>query len=441
VARTKLTDRFIRNLKPTGSNRDEILDTVVPQLMLRVTSTGHKSFALLARYPGSRNSTRRLLGIFYDGDARVLEKDDPDILDRGGAALSLAEARDKARIWLGMIARGRDPGVEKRASRDSNLRKEAEQRHAAATAFERVAGLWIKRKVAGLKQELEVERIIDREFTSRWKGRPIAEITRDEYREAIRIIAERAPYHAHNILGHLRRLLDWAAECGEFGAFVSPLKDVKPAAWLDTKKQPRARILTPDELRAVWQAAVDMGYPWGSIVQLLTLTGQRLREIADLSWPEIDLDGRIITIPGSRMKGKATHELPLAPRALALLRELPRFSGPFVFSLKAGIRPVGGFIRPKTRLDEASGVSDWRLHDLRRTARSGFSALSGFEDTVREAVLDHRPSGIRRVYDVHKYFDEKLALLTAWEARLMAIVEPAEGKIAAVSSATSSPSV
>jgi integrase len=189
--------------------------------------------------------------------------------------------------------------------------------------------------------------------------------------------------------------------------------------------------LTADELHAVWQAAVKEGYPFGDAVRLLALTGQRLREIADLSWSEIDLDGRVITVPAERMKAKAAHEVPLAPAALALLRELPRFDGPYVYSLKGGVRPVGGFDRVKTRLDEASGVTGWRLHDLRRTARSGFSALAGFEDVHREAVLDHRRKGIARTYDLHKYYAEKLALLTAWEERLFAIVAPAPSEAAA----------
>jgi integrase len=157
---------------------------------------------------------------------------------------------------------------------------------------------------------------------------------------------------------------------------------------------------------------------------LLILTGQRLREIADLSWPEIDLDGRLITIPAERMKGGAAHEVPLAPDALALMRGLRRFTGKYVFTLNGGVRSVAGFDRPKKRLDHISGVSDWVLHDIRRSARSNFSALA-FPDEVREAVLDHKPGGIRRVYDLHKFTREKLALLTAWEERLLAIVEPA----------------
>jgi integrase len=421
MPRLKLTDKFIRNVTCRGDARDEYMDTVVPQLMLRVTSSRHKSFYLLARFPGFVHPTRRKLGDFYDGDSRVLDQPDPDILDRPGAALSLAEARDKARIWLGLIARGRDLGAERKAAAVAIKTKESAQREAAKNVFERVAAQWIRRKVAGLKQELEIGRIIEREFTSRWRGRPIGEITREDYRVAIREIAERAPHQAHNSLGHLRRLLAWASESGEFGAYTSPLRDVRPSAWIDVRKMPRSRVLTTEELRAVWQAAVIMGYPWGDIIRLLILTGQRLREIADLSWPEIALDDKVITIPAKRMKGKAAHEVPLAPQALALLESLPRWTGPYVFSLTGGVRPVGGFSRAKEKLDELSTVSNYKLHDLRRTARSNFSALP-FPDEVREAVLDHKPSGIRRVYDRHKWTTEMMALLTAWEGRLLNIV-------------------
>jgi integrase len=422
MPRLKLTDKFIRNVTCRGDGRVEYMDTVVPQLMLRVTSSRHKSFNLLARFPNFAHPTRRKLGDFYDGDPSVLDQPDPGILDRPGAALSLAEARDKARIWLGLIARGRDIGAERKAAAASIKAKETAQREAAKNVFERVASAWVARKCSGLKQELEIDRLIEREFTSRWKGRPIADIGKDEYRQAVRAIEERgAGAQAYNALGHLRRLLAWAGECGEFGSFTSPLRDVRPASWIDAKRVERSRVLSPDELRAVWQAAVTMGYPWGDCIRLLALSGQRLREIADLSWPEIDMDQRLATIPANRMKSGAAHELPLAPYALALIESLPRWPGKFVFSVNGGTRSIGGFNRAKEKLDALSGVTDWVIHDVRRSARSGFSALSA-EDHVRECVIAHRRAGIKGTYDLHLYRAEKLAVLAAWESRLAAIV-------------------
>src|ERR1700730_11310117 len=100
MTRLKLSARFIETVKPDPRQRLEFLDVIVPQLMLRVGETGHKSFALLARYPRAKNPTRRLLGPVYEGPPLP---PDPDILTRPGAALTLAEAREKARLWLGLI--------------------------------------------------------------------------------------------------------------------------------------------------------------------------------------------------------------------------------------------------------------------------------------------------------------------------------------------------
>ena len=76
------------------------------------------------------------------------------------------------------------------------------------------------------------------------------------------------------------------------------------------------------------------------------------------------------------------------------------------------------------KMDELSGVTGWRNHDLRRTARSHWSAIPGISDTVKELMLAHVQPGIRAVYDRFGYRDQKRALLVAWEQRLMAIVSP-----------------
>jgi integrase len=172
-------------------------------------------------------------------------------------------------------------------------------------------------------------------------------------------------------------------------------------------------------------AAGNLGYPWGDCVQLLILSGQRLREIADLSWREVDLDDRLITISGKRMKGGRAHEVPLAERALALLRAVPQWpeGRGYVFSASAGKRPLAGFSRIKQRLDELSRVRDWILHDLRRTMRTRLSALP-IEDRVREAMIAHAAPGLHQVYDQHRYLAEKRRGFALWEGRLSAILEP-----------------
>jgi integrase len=142
-------------------------------------------------------------------------------------------------------------------------------------------------------------------------------------------------------------------------------------------------------------------------VRLLLLTGQRLREVAEITWSEIDLDKALWTIPPERMKADAPHVVPLAPKAVELLESLPHWHGPYVFSNKDGARPIAGFSDMKARLDTLMpDISDWWFHDLRRTLRTGLSALR-IPETVAELAIAHTQKGLHRTYDQHASLDEK----------------------------------
>jgi integrase len=197
------------------------------------------------------------------------------------------------------------------------------------------------------------------------------------------------------------------------------------------EKLSRDRVLSDGELRAVWNAAGELGYPWGDCIRLLVLSGQRLREIADLNWSEINLNERLITIAGTRMKNGNAHDIPLGDHALALLRAVPEFpeGRGVVFSASGGKRPVAGFSRTKERLDRLSGVTNSVLHDIRRTMRTRLSALP-IEDRVREAMIAHAAPGLHKVYDQHRYLAEKRAGFALWEAKLHSIVAPEQKVIA-----------
>jgi integrase len=188
----------------------------------------------------------------------------------------------------------------------------------------------------------------------------------------------------------------------------------------------RDRVLTDDEIRLVWAAAEQEAYPFGSLVKALLMSGQRLREIANARWAEID--GDTLAIPAARMKGKVAHSLPLTDRMRELLDGLPRFAGgDYVFTTTAGRRPIGGFSRMKRRLDRRIAASDavapWQIHDLRRSMRTGM-AEAGIMPFIGELVIGHRQQGVHAVYDKAKYDREKRAALEAWEKRLIEIVEP-----------------
>jgi integrase len=125
------------------------------------------------------------------------------------------------------------------------------------------------------------------------------------------------------------------------------------------------------------------------------------------------------------MKGDAAHEVPLPPAAVAILKSLPRWRGNFVFSTTGGERPISGFSKMKLKIDAAIAepIAPWRFHDLRRTMRTGLSALP-IPNNVAELCIAHAQPGLHQVYDRHSYRDEKRRAFELWTARLAEIIEP-----------------
>ena len=92
-----------------------------------------------------------------------------------------------------------------------------------------------------------------------------------------------------------------------------------------------------------------------------------------MTWDEVDLDAGLWTLAGNRTKNGKAHFVHLSAPAIALLARMPRL-GDFVFT-KNGKASFQDYSRHKRALDVASGVSGWRLHDLRRTVVSGMARL------------------------------------------------------------------
>jgi len=120
---------------------------------------------------------------------------------------------------------------------------------------------------------------------------------------------------------------------------------------------------------------------------------------------------------------------------VAVLQSLPRFhKGDYLFSTTFGKKPVNGFSRAKDAFDEEmlrqlqegdakATLPEFVIHDIRRTVRTGLSAIPNISDLVRELVIGHTRPGLHKVYDQYAYLDEKRFALDAWAARLRAIVE------------------
>ena len=138
----------------------------------------------------------------------------------------------------------------------------------------------------------EVERDIRKEFIARWGKRPITAITPHDVIAVLdEAVARGAPYQAHNVLGYVRRIFNWAIARSVYDLDRSPCDRMRPADVIGSKAL-RTRVLTDPELRALWRATEALGYPYGPLFQLLILTGQRKSEVAEASWPEFDVERR-----------------------------------------------------------------------------------------------------------------------------------------------------
>jgi integrase len=201
--------------------------------------------------------------------------------------------------------------------------------------------------------------------------------------------------------------------------------------------------LTAVEIRAVWQASDQMGV-FGQVVRFLLATAQRRSEVGEMEWRELDQERRVWLIPRGRMKADRAHLVPLSPLSLSILAEQPKL-GAHVFAStrsapRGGTIPISGWSKFKARLDalaveamrQLTGtpevtISEWRLHDLRRTAAS-LMTERGVSRFIASKVLGHAEQTVTgKHYDLYEYAAEKKQALDLWGARLAAIIEGREG--------------
>ena len=388
-----LTDLLIKKL-PLPDKRREVPDGRIGGLYLIVQPSGAKSWAV--RYRANGAPRKLTLGAY--------------------PAVDLATARRRAQEAIGEVAGGNDPAAQKQASRAA-----ARMERAAETdRVETVAEQFIARHIRATMRPSwarEAERMVRKEIVGAWKGRRLSEIRKPDIHRLLDAIVDRpAPVLANRTLATFRRMCSWAIGRGIIEA--SPCDQIKAPA----PERPRDRVLDDDELRSVWVAAEALGYPFGPLVQLLVLTGQRLAEVAEMRWAEVDLAARLWTIPAERCKNGRTHQLPLSQQALAILEGLPRIEGErgFVFTTN-GKTPVSGFSKARARLGAAlPDAPPFVLHDLRRSTATGMAKL-GVDLHVIERCLNHVSGsfgGIVGVYQKHKFEDGMRRAMDAWARHL-----------------------
>ncbi len=347
------------------------------------------------------------------------------------------KARSRAEALERTVSEGIDPLRQQEESREAERRRQVEAERAKERAFADFAERFIERRVAGLDSGKLKASILRRRFIARWGDRDLATITRVDVGAALDAIAdEGTPSAAWNALRAIRPLFGYAVERGLIE--VNPASKLRP----DATERSRSRVLSDAELVEIWAASGELAYPFGAMVRLLMLTGQRRNEVAGMAWPEVDLEGGLWAIPGERTKNEQGHIVHLAPQAVDVVANLPRLSEAFVFST-TGTAPVSGFSKAKLRLDaellkarrkkaadagsdpaRVKALPEWTLHDLRRTMATGLAHM-GVLPHVTEKILNHNPkalSGVAGIYNRHEYLAERKVAIEAWARRIEGLV-------------------
>jgi integrase len=380
-----LTARQIQGLRATGKQY-ELVDGQVPGLRLRVSQQGTKSFMLLYRHRDAKRRVR--LGRFPE--------------------LGLAEARRIANRLLAEARAGHDP------------RPATEEKNDALQSVADLAEDFLIKHVQRNNKSGTIEgttRILRKDIIGPWAERCVGDVTRSDVIKLIdTLVEERSPHAASNVFRAGRTFFNWLATRHVIEA--SPFEGLKDPA----PQTSRERVLLDEELRAIWHATTTLGSPWDSIVRLLILTGRRRAEVVEARWSEFDFDNGIWEIPAARTKGGRSSIKPITPLMGAELQRLEMHGDGLIFPSRSSAsgRAVSGFTKMKSRLEDLSGVNDWRLHDIRRTVATNLARL-GIPDSTIARILDHRLYGIPDVtgiYNRYQYVPEMREALKTWETHL-----------------------
>jgi integrase len=381
-----LTKSAIDNL-PVGSRDAVHWDADLPGFGVKVTPKGRKIFIVMYRLAGAGSRLRKYT-----------------IGPYGRVTLPMARAQAQ-KIFAARLD-GRDPAEEKKQSR----------RRLVVDRVDDLVETYIRERVAQTETWRTISNLLRRDVTAHWGNKSIHEIKKRDVSDLIGLIAQRNDHAGHRLLKTLKTFFRWCVG--------RAIIDFSPADGITSnyRQISRDRVLTDDELAAIIIAARKMESPYGGIIELLALTGQRRNEVSSLKWDELDEQSRTWSIPGSRTKNKKAHIVHLSEQAWRVVEGRPR--GTYVFAT-TGTKPFSAFAKGKSAIDQLCGISGWRVHDLRRTVVSGMARL-GVPPHVADKILNHQAgaiSGVAAVYQRHEFLAERKEALNRWGAHVTHIVD------------------
>ena len=353
------------------------------------------------------------------------------------SAVDLDEARALRDQGKAAVARGEDPA---RSARIEVARKVEERRREKTTA-ELVDDycLWLDRQDLSAKHKTDEKRQTKRAIELAEVGNlPAMELRRSHVMKVLDGSA--GPALPRKLLASLSRFCAWLIDRDVIAGNPVLLIDRRR---LPVPPAPRSRVLSLEEVGAIWNAAAETvpargkaadKAAWSRLIRFTLLVPARIGEISSMRWADVDLDRGFWTQPGRITKNGDPHTLPLPPAAMALLRahraaaDKVEPSDPVWIGPSQG-RPFNGWAGLQLRVRETSGIAGWSWHDLRRTVVSNL-AEHGVAESVADGLLNHRQSatrsGVLGVYQRSNRHRERAEALALW-AKL--VERAASGKL------------
>jgi integrase len=369
-----LTDVTVRSLKPVPGKRITYLDKSLKGFGVMVMPSGHASYVFT--YGANRQRTKL-------GDVNVVK---------------LADARTAART----IAAQRQLG---------------QHYPTRAPAYKAALDDFLEAKKPDLKPRTYID--YKRLLTSYGFGQERMDaVTPQMILKKLKPLSRGEKSHAHVVLKIFFR---WA--------FRNHLIEKNPFDRLGSppKARKRVRILTDEELKAIWNACTGM---FGDIIKLCILTGQRRSEIANLQWEWIK--GDLIILPSAITKNRREHTFPIGAIALSIIHTQQRRNDtPYLFPARKTWRKkatvYNAWNKDTPKLRTASQTVGWVPHDCRRTFRSKWSQLKILRE-VAEKYINHITgvqSDVEQVYDRYSYLPEMREAVSTYEGHIARLVQQA----------------
>lgn len=387
--KVELSEKFLASLQRPETGRLEVSDAKRPGLRFRL-SKDKAVWMYEKRIKGGRKR-KHTLGTWP-------------------TPVSLADARRQALILEAEAAQGVDRIAEAEETRLAEVAARA-----SMVSVRQVIGTYDRLHLANLRTREERLRQLHQSLEPHL-DRSMQDLTKQDLQAAVDAKAgEGRKAYANRIRAALMAFSKWSWERG----YMS--ENVAASIPRATKETARERVLSVQEVQAIWKATFEMGAIWGPVLRLMLLTCQRRGEILHLKWSQIDLDAMRMAVPGSRTKNKKLHITHLSKPAMQELQQLAetRNASDWVFST-TGNTPVSGIGKAKLRLDKILGseFEPWRLHDI-RTAFATAMAESGVPETIADRVLNHTasgsaPSAVARVYNRAEQLPQRAAALERW---------------------------